>query len=547
MTRQDSAVQILPVRSISFMRLLPYLALILWALPLYLLQGEQQSLMAFDEVHYAQRARTMLETGNWINPWLEPHHKTPGYYWLVALSFQLFSISESAARFPNLIAGILATLALYEIGKILFNSRIAFLSALVLNVQFIWMQYCRLSAPDIPMTMLVLAGIWFLLRSEDRETIRPWLWRFGAGLSLGLGFLIRSYVAILPLVALLPYLILEGRRHRHLSQPIFYIGLGLGFAATGLWLFLEWTQFGFTSLGSLFDFPADLATQDRHDGGWFYYFWNLPINSFPWSLFAILGAALLWLQPAPRYRALYLGYPFLLLLEISAVGTRTPRYSLAMYPFLALYAGFALNWLLQKYASGIPSDRKFIRRLSYFLAGLGGTLAILGLLYRQISATIPDTEPYLSQTITYGTLAWGLAWIATIAIERFCKHGKHFWLASILVGPWLALALAGSAGLLGDYNADIKSFVGRQEIATILQSQEVNFIAVEREYKTKRLVWFYTPIAGQYYENFQQVPQDRYVWVKVDDENRADVERCRTFGKVRNWKLAYVENSCNKP
>ena len=548
MARLDNASQA-PVRGFSLARLTPYFLLVLWALPLYLLQGEQQSLMAFDEVYYAQRARTMLETDNWINPWLEPHHKTPGYYWLVAISFQIFGINESAARLPNLMAGILATLVLYEIGKLLFNNRVAFLSALILNVQFIWMQYCRLSAPDIPMTLLVLAGIWFLLRSElSSSPPNARLWRFCAGLVLGLGFLIRSYVALLPVVALLPYLLLENRRHKHLFQPIFFLGLGLGFSATGFWLLWEWMQFDLTSLTALFGFSVDLATQDRHAGGWFYYFWNLPANSFPWSVFAIFGAVLLWLQPASRYRTLYLGYPIVLLLEISAIGTRTPRYSLAMYPFLALYAGFALHWLMQKYTSDNLADRKIVRRLGYFLAGFGGVLAILGLLQQQIPTLIPDIEAYLSQTITYSTVAWGVAWTSAVAIERLSKPGQgvRIWMASILIGPWLALACANSTGLLGDYNADIKAFVRQQEIATILQRQEVDFIDANREFKNKRLFHFYTPSVGRYYGDFQQAAQERYVWVKVTEENQKAVESCQAVGKIRGWHLVYVEKNCNQ-
>jgi hypothetical protein len=56
----------------------PYLLLLLWVLPLYLLHGPQQSLMAFDEVHYAGRAKLMVDSGNWINPWLAPPSQNSG-------------------------------------------------------------------------------------------------------------------------------------------------------------------------------------------------------------------------------------------------------------------------------------------------------------------------------------------------------------------------------------------------------------------------------------------------------------------------------------
>ena len=528
------------------MSVAPYGFLVLWVLPLFLLHGPQQSLMAFDEVHYAGRAKLMVDSGNWINPWFAPHHKTPGYYWLVALSFQVLGINETAARFPNVVFGVIATVSLYTIGKTLFGSRVGFLAALVLNVQFIWMQYCRLSAPDIPMVTLVLLGIWALLNAETSQ--KAGIWRLLAGLSFGLGFIIRSYVSCLPLVALLPYLILNHRRHRHLYDWRFYLGYLLGLLPTIAWLLVEWTQFQITSIPALFGFAADLSGSNRHGGGWYYYLWNLTLNAFPWSLFAVLGAILIWKQRNFPYRSICLGYPLVLLLEISLVGTRTPRYSLGMYPFMALGAGVALNWLGQVYTDQSPSGRGLLRAISYGLGGVGAMLIILSFLRPQLVSAIPDIEAYVQPQIALAAFVLGVSWLAVWGVYRFKQgwSGAQYWLASVLIGPWFLFALVSSAGLLGDYNADLKAAIARKDIATILATHEVDIVWPAREFANKRLYRFYTPTLGQQYEQLQQVEPASYVWVKVEPDNEVFINQCESIPAARDWQLVFVDNNCNQ-
>ncbi|MBE7385263.1 MAG: glycosyltransferase family 39 protein [Leptolyngbya sp. SIO1E4] len=528
-------------------RLIPYIGLLIWTLPLLILNSSQQSLMAFDEVHYASRARLMIESENWINPWLEPHHKTPGYYWLVAASFKVFGMTENAARFPNLVSGLLATFILYEIGKLLFNNRVGFLAALILSTQFIWTQYSRLSAPDIPMVLLVLLGILSLLKAESSAQKRSW--HFLAGISLGLGFFVRSYVSFLPIIALLPYLVLNNRRHRHLNDWALYLGVLFGFSPTVLWLLLEWTQYQVLSFQRLFDFTVSLTTKDRHGGGWHYYLWNVPLNAFPWSLFALAGMGLVWQKTTFRYRMLCLGYPLLLLLQISVVGTRTPRYSLGLYPFLALHAGVSLEWLRQRYFQKEASGKRVIQGLSYGFSGLGIILIGLSFMRSPIVAAIPDAEEYLSDRVMYAVFLLGLAWLGAAVIFHFRKDwsGAQYWLATLLMGPWLFLALFSSSGLLSNYNAEIKSFVEREDVTQILQNNSVHFIWVDKEFANKRLLNFYTPHIGQYYDDFQQFDQSGYVWAKVEPENSALIEQCQAIGDVRGWKLVYVVDTCNQP
>ncbi|MGH2416438.1 MAG: hypothetical protein ACRDEA_22650, partial [Microcystaceae cyanobacterium] len=77
----------------GLLRALPHIALLIWLLPLLLFSSGESSLMAHDEGLYAWRSRFMIDTGDWIHPWTTPHHKTPGFYWLIASFYTLFGMN----------------------------------------------------------------------------------------------------------------------------------------------------------------------------------------------------------------------------------------------------------------------------------------------------------------------------------------------------------------------------------------------------------------------------------------------------------------------
>ena len=61
------------------------------------------SLIAHDELIYANRANLIIDSGDWFTPFLKPHHKLVGSYWVTAASLILFGKNEFAARLPSYI------------------------------------------------------------------------------------------------------------------------------------------------------------------------------------------------------------------------------------------------------------------------------------------------------------------------------------------------------------------------------------------------------------------------------------------------------------
>ncbi|MGD1910319.1 MAG: ArnT family glycosyltransferase [Rivularia sp. (in: cyanobacteria)] len=550
----------------------PYFSLLVWIIPILLFGIGNNSLMAHDEGLYAWRSRLMYDSGDWINPWRVPHHKTPGFYWLVGVFYRLFGINEISARLPSAIAGILSVLLIYEIGKILLSKKVSWLAAAILSVEFLWLQYSRLGTPDVLMVFLVLLGILSLLKAET-NTKHRYIWGFIAGCSFSLGFLMRSFMIFIPIIALLPYLILQHRRHHHLTNPMLYLGFGLGLVPTIIWLKLSSLRFGDDSFAKLINFVAKLSLKERRSNNWTYYFWNVPLLAFPWSFHSFLGIGLLINDLYAKYNftleknadydvkdySILIGFPLILFIEISIFSTRLSHYSLCLYPFIALLAAVGLNWLgklwdketeklkiqnmpLFSNFHSIPvylSHSRILQTINYAFGALGILLVLAGMVVFWISDSDGEIRNYaiIGLVLGLGWLILPLVWIAR------CRFGKkliraHYWIGVWLISSWLSLAVTGSFGFFSNYNPDFKAFLQQPEITQILQTHPINFVDVGG--KTGVLLNFYTPNHGKQLKKLSQLSASNYAWIPEKEVSEISQPH-RIIGGVGKYQLVYVD------
>jgi 4-amino-4-deoxy-L-arabinose transferase-like glycosyltransferase len=90
-------------------------------------------LFDWDEINFAECAREMLITGDWMRPQIdfEPFwEKPPLFFWMQAIGMKAFGVHEYASRLPNFLCGWATMLTVYHIGAKLHDRLLGWLWAL---------------------------------------------------------------------------------------------------------------------------------------------------------------------------------------------------------------------------------------------------------------------------------------------------------------------------------------------------------------------------------------------------------------------------------
>src|SRR5271170_2139102 len=187
-----------------------------WGLPLltfftfFFLLGSR-SLNEPDEGRYAEIAREMVETGNWLVPhlWYLPHlDKPPMTYWLVAVSMKLFGQNEWAVRLPVALAGVSGIFATFLLGCSLGGRRVGIWSALILQSSLLYFVMARFLTTDIFLTQFIAWAIYFFWRSWRELNSEFFKWHLAGWIAMAFGFLTKGPIAFaIPAVSFLTLLI----------------------------------------------------------------------------------------------------------------------------------------------------------------------------------------------------------------------------------------------------------------------------------------------------------------------------------------------------
>ncbi|MEN9212466.1 MAG: glycosyltransferase family 39 protein, partial [Thermostichus sp. DG02_4_bins_136] len=515
--------------------LLPFLALSLLimglAIPLFVLAGVDPSLDGCDESFYAQMARELLRGSSWLGPTFlgEPFfEKPPLLTWSVALSFALYGVSEWAARLPGILAALISIPLIGWIGRFFLPVRAAVLGMIALPLCYLWVQQGRLVGQDVPLTCLELIGILALVNGIHGH--KRWFWLMG--LALGLGLLMKSAMILLPGVALLPYLV-QQRRH-WVGRAQFWLALLLGVGMFGLWLGLAWQVYGLQVVATLVGKVRDLGTEPFHaDATGPYYFWHIPLHGFPWTVLGLLGGVLL-VRQKPGSTLLIWSFPLLLLLLLQAYPTKTPYYTVQLYPWLALLAGVTLDQALQ-----MREQPRLSGILSWGLAAVGLLLLGLGvtviLEVEGLELLQPHAGPLLAVGLLYILLPVIWSW------RRVLHYAAGLWMGTLLTGSLVTLVTIVLRPDFGNFNPafaridweqllpgsqEIAVDIGRSGLADVCQAQAVAF---------------YTPNPGLWVDDqaLRRGEHGAHLWVSPVQAEQVELATLglQPLAQVEGWQL----------
>ena len=353
-----------------------------------------------DEGFYAESAREMVESGDWLTPHFNYSYrfeKPVLYYWLAAVTYTVAGVGAAAARFPAALSGVGLVLITFAYARRLYGRQIGLLAGVITATSFGYVAMARQALPDLTLALFLTIATWAALVAwldpppgDDRPplTDRARLgWAVLAAIGVAGALLTKGPVGLaLPGIVVGPLLAWEYWSGR--SQPrirLSHVGVCLAvFLLLGAPWYLAMTLEHGTAYLDRFFIGENLdrfATARYNDprAVWYY----LPIvfsGMLPWSPFmllwipavkrltrqgiaeAVVGSRLLWWAAAP------------LVFYTLSVG-KQPRYILPVLPPLAILLALAIHNHLSRGLDG---------RLFSVCTGVAGVVlvGIAGLVYR---------------------------------------------------------------------------------------------------------------------------------------------------------------------
>ncbi|HJQ70457.1 MAG TPA: glycosyltransferase family 39 protein [Blastocatellia bacterium] len=306
------------------------------------------SLWDSNEAFYAETPREMIESGDCVNPsfnYQPRFNKPPLSYWVVALSYKAFGVSEMAERIPIALGAMVLVATAFTLARIIFSYEAAILSATALAIAPRFLMFSRRIMIDVYLAMfMALALLFFVLAEKMPERRRLFLALMYT--AIGFGILTKGPVAILlPAAAFVIYLAVF-RELKKIDRMMIAWGAAIIAIIVLPWYVAVYYEHGWTYIKSF----LMLDNISRYtEGNWgpsrgpLFYIQVALGDMFPWSLF--LPAAM-WVQ-ARRSKSVANERPALLLFIWIAViivfyslsRSKEDLYILPIYPAAAALVG----------------------------------------------------------------------------------------------------------------------------------------------------------------------------------------------------------------
>jgi 4-amino-4-deoxy-L-arabinose transferase-like glycosyltransferase len=250
----------------------------------------QFGLIGADEPRYAQVAREMLASHDWVTPilggrpWLE---KPPLYYWQAMLAYSALGVSDLAARIPSAIDATLLIIAMYLFFR-RFRRGVEADAALITASCAGVVGYARAASMDMALAATFAIGMlaWWAWRESGTRIYLALFYLF-----MALGMLAKGPVAPFLAAAVIVSFALGAREIRLVVRTLWLPGILLFCAVALPWYFMVQIrnpQFfhEFILEHNLARFSSDLY---HHRQPFWYYLPVTAVALVPWIVFVIAG------------------------------------------------------------------------------------------------------------------------------------------------------------------------------------------------------------------------------------------------------------------
>ncbi|MGD9902264.1 MAG: ArnT family glycosyltransferase [Vicinamibacterales bacterium] len=498
-----------------------------------------------DEAFYAESAREMVESGDWLTPAYnyEPRFQKPVlYYWLTAATFAVAGAGPGAARLWAALSGLALVFVTAGLARRWYDDDTALVAGAIVATSFGYVALGRMALPDLPLALCITATIAAALIAVGDRVPRPRRWLLGAAVAAALGFLTKGPLAVvIPALVVAPIVAIE-RRASRLRPADVAVAVAAFVVIAAPWYTAMWWRHGTEYLSGFFigdnleRFATDRFNEPRP---WWYYGPVIVGGLVPWAPFLLLGAGAARQVVTGRggtgsletRLALWVGAP-LVLLSLS-VG-KQPRYVLPLLPPLALLLahGIVERTRARRGLDGGLYRQAPDRLLQAAALGSGAILAAVGgLVWR-------------AQPLFVGVPAWQTAVAAMAAGGGGLAVVLTAWSSRWRAVPWVlaaATAVAMPAVMIGTLGGGSDESVRQVARAVLAARRGDEPVGVSRAF-VRNLV-FYTGVRQLDLIDDTQLDaflrQDGRALVVVPADVLARVEAAGTPPPARLGEFAY--------
>jgi hypothetical protein len=289
------------------------------------------------EARYAQIAKEMIESGDFIHPTkmgISHYHKPPLTYYITTLGYFIFGINEFGARFFLSIALLVQLILIYKTSLLLFNDKKTSLLAVVLYFSTpLILASVRNLTTDAYLNTFVMMAVYFWIRYLDEKKFF-----FLFYLALSLGFFTKGPLVFIPVfVFQLTWFYYNKKRIKFSIYD--YCGVILFLISCGWWyLAVIWENplvLNYFTSDQIFQRIVSNNAFNRGKPIW-YYIVFLPISLCPWIIYLFL--TLKKIDATPIKRKILLVAFVLIILIFSVFKTKLIFYVLPSIVFLIIFA-----------------------------------------------------------------------------------------------------------------------------------------------------------------------------------------------------------------
>ena len=308
-------------------------------------------LIPSDEGRYAEMAREMLVTGDWITPRYNGYkyfEKPPLQIWASAIAFQAFGFGEWQARLWSALTGFLTILIIGFTGSRIFNPRAGWLGALVLASSPMWIISGHFNSLDMALSAFMVSALCALLlaqTSDNKTDRRNWMWLCWS--MMALATLSKGLIGVaIPAMVFIAYSI-SAWDWKIWSRLHIFSGTILFLAITAPWFVLvaqrnpEFLEFFFIHE------HLQRFTKDTHSrtGPIYYFVPLLLVGILPW-IFQIPRAFFqAWNERKQEFSSgwLLVCWTVVIFAFFSVSKSKLPGYIIPIFPALAMLIGARLD------------------------------------------------------------------------------------------------------------------------------------------------------------------------------------------------------------